>query len=51
MKISELIKELKEQMDVTGDTEVRVQDTLNAFDAPVGRVDFCPDGGYTEIRI
>ena len=51
MKISELIRELSEQMAVTGDTEVRVHDTLNQFDAPVGEVRFWEEGGWVEIRI
>lgn len=49
--LSELIQELTDQMTVTGDTEVRVHDTLNQFDAPIGEVRFCPDGGWAEVII
>lgn len=51
MKLSELIQELSDQMAVTGDTEVRVHDTLNQFDAPIGEVCFCLDGGWAEVII
>lgn len=51
MKISELIKELQSQMAVTGNTEMRVYDTENEFDAAINSVRYCADGDYAEIRI
>ena len=51
MKTSELIKQLQEQMEISGDIEVRVYDTLNDFDAACGEIMFCRDDGCIWIFI
>ena len=40
MTITQLIQELDEWCKQTGDIEVRIEDTLNQFDAPIYDVQF-----------
>lgn len=51
MKTSELIKQLQEQMAISGDKEVRVYDTFNEFDAACGEVRYFPDDDTIWIYI